>query len=92
MSEILNISNNDLKILNPTKDKISNFQNNVISDNIVFELIVQDTVTEEYLDAEYIKLKEENNKSIFIYEDKIVLNPGIHLRSLGYSKGKFNIK
>ena len=32
------------------------------------------------------------NNSLFIYAEKFIINPGIHLRSLGYSNGVYRVK
>lgn len=59
--------------------------------NIIFELNVYNIDTNELLETSYMKLVDEIEKSIFVYDDKIVLNPGMHLRNLGYSDGYYKI-
>ncbi len=44
------------------------------------------------LDSYVFPLIQELNKSIFILKDKMILNPGMHLRELGYSNGTFKFK
>ena len=59
---------------------------------LVFEFYVYDIDTNELLDKSIIKVLDEWNRSIFISSDKLLLNPGMHLRSLGYSAGVYKIR
>jgi len=59
---------------------------------LVFEFYVYDIDSEQLLETSYINVIDEWNKSIFVTADKLLLNPGMHLRSLGYSAGVYKIR
>lgn len=85
------LNNKDTVILTGKKDLFAGDLFKLNKSSIVFELNVYNVDTDELLETVYIKLIDEVGKSIFVYDDKIVLNPGIHLRKLGYSDGYYKI-
>lgn len=58
----------------------------------VFEFYVYDVETDELLESTTIRLLDEWNISIFITDNRLLINPGMHLRKLGYSAGVYKIK
>lgn len=59
---------------------------------IIFEFYVYDINTDEMLESAVIKFSNEWNISIFVVNNKLWMNPGVHLRELGYSAGVYKIK
>lgn len=58
----------------------------------IFEFFVYDINTNELLEQSIINVLSEWNNSIFIDSNQLLINPGIHLRNLGYSSGNYKIK
>lgn len=84
------LNDKDEVIITSKKNKIVDIKSDI--QNIIFELNVYKIESEELLETSYINLIDENEKSIFIYDDKISFNPGMHLRKLGYTDGYYKIK
>jgi len=59
---------------------------------IIFEFYIYDINTDEMLESAVIRFRNEWNISIFVINNKLWMNPGIHLRELGYSAGVYKIK
>lgn len=55
------------------------------------ELLVYDT-NDVLINETIIPIIDIINSSLFVYSDKFIFNPGVHLRDLGYSNGTYKIK
>jgi len=84
ITKILDKDNTGLNNLNYMK--LPKFKSNVNIELTVFDK------SNKIINTTNINFLKELNKSIFVFSNKIILNPGVHLRKLGYSNGKFKFK
>jgi len=61
-------------------------------EEMFLELYVRDTTTDNTVNQIMLSLLNELLISIFIYSDRMIINPGIHLRYMGFSAGVYKIK
>lgn len=87
------MSTNLNKIIQPEiSGSLINFLDTQEEINSVFiEFLVYD-LNNILINENIIPIKNVLNSSLFIYSDKFIMNPGVHLRSLGYSNGTYKVK
>jgi len=59
--------------------------------SMFIEFIVYDT-NNVLINENLISMRDVNNSSLYFYEKTFIMNPGVHLRSLGYSVGTYKVK
>ncbi len=97
---INNNLNRDVKVVDKRLEKLEKtgegyFSPGYIQDiglDVYLELFVYNVATNELINYNKLNFESELNKSIFVTNDSLLINPGMHLRVLGYSSGVYKIK